>query len=419
MVRHARRAPRRRAGRDVTAAASPALATAVEVRDRVREARERGERLRLTGAAGWLDAGRPVPDATPLPLAALSGVVDYVPGDFTITVRAGTTLAELARITAAERQWVALDPFGAPNGTVGATVATASAGPLAHGFGPPRDNVLGLEVVTGRGEIVRAGGRVVKNVAGFDLVRLFTGSWGTLGAVTEVTLRTRALPEVDETWVVRPARRDSLEALPREIAHAPVAPWACELVNERLAATLGAGSAEALLVRLAGSDVAVAAQRAALARIGEVTAAPADVWERLRGAEPRDASVARISCRPSGLGGTWSELKEQAARVQGALLHATVGRGVVRCIFPTRDESALRPFMSHAGWPHFHMERMPARLWRAPATDASTSGGAAHAADADAAAERELVRYRLMRRTKDAFDPARIMNPGLLGKAIG
>jgi FAD/FMN-containing dehydrogenase len=417
MVRHTRRSPRRYTGRDVTAAASPALASATEVRDRVREARERGERLRLAGAAGWLGAGRPVPDATPLPLAALSGVVDYVPGDFTITVRAGTTLAELARITAAERQWVALDPFGAPSGTVGATVATASAGPLAHGFGPPRDNVLGLEVVTGRGEIVRAGGRVVKNVAGFDLVRLFTGSWGTLGAVTEVTLRTRALPEVDETWVVRPARRDSLDALLRAVAHAPVAPWACELVNALLAASLGAGSTEALLVRLAGSDAAVAAQRAALARLGEVTAAPADVWERLRAAEPRDASVARISGRPSDLGGRWGEVKELAGRVQGALLHATAARSVVRCIFPTRDESALRPFVSHASWPHYHIERMPDTLWRAPATDASTTGGAARATDA--AAERELVRYRLMRRTKAAFDPIGIMNPGILGETIG
>jgi glycolate oxidase FAD binding subunit len=86
--------------------------------------------------------------------------------------------------TPAERQWLALDAFGSPEGTLGATVATASAGPLAHAFGTPRDNVLGLEFVTGEGEVVRGGGRVVKNVAGFDLVRLLTGAWGTLGAIT-------------------------------------------------------------------------------------------------------------------------------------------------------------------------------------------------------------------------------------------
>ena len=101
-------------------------------------------------------------------------------GDLTLTARAGTTLANIARATAAEGQWLALDPHGSASGTLGATIATASAGPLAHAFGTPRDNVLGIEAVTGTGEIVRAGGRVVKNVAGFDLTRLFTGAWGTL-----------------------------------------------------------------------------------------------------------------------------------------------------------------------------------------------------------------------------------------------
>src|SRR5439155_9619738 len=102
------------------------------------------------------------------------GIVEYVPGDLTLTARAGTTLAEIRDATAAEQQWLALDPHGSDDGTIGATVATASAGPLATAFGTPRDLVLGVEFLTGGGALARGGGRVVKNVAGFDLVRLLT-----------------------------------------------------------------------------------------------------------------------------------------------------------------------------------------------------------------------------------------------------
>ena len=96
----------------------------------------------------------------------------------------------------AHDQWLALDPAG--DGTIGATVATCSYGPGATLFGTPRDAVLGMTVVLGTGEIVRPGGRVVKNVAGFDLTRLMVGAWGWLGVITEITLRVR--PRVADPW---------------------------------------------------------------------------------------------------------------------------------------------------------------------------------------------------------------------------
>ena len=136
-------------------------------------------------------------------LRELSGITEYVPGDLTLTARAGTTLGEIRDATAAHGQWLALDPYGADEGTIGATIATASAGPLSTFFGGPRDLVLGVEFVTGDGVVARGGGRVVKNVAGFDLTRLITGSWGTLGVVTEVTLRLHARPRGDETFALR------------------------------------------------------------------------------------------------------------------------------------------------------------------------------------------------------------------------
>src|SRR5262249_12974640 len=188
---------RKTAGRVTTLVSSPAEAIA----ERLRDAGAHDTRLRIAGAGTWLDAGRPVESSEQLSLAAHAGITEYTPGDLTLTARAGTTLREVHDAVAPHGQWLALDPFGADDGTIGATIATASAGPLATRFGTPRDLTLGLEFVSGRGAIVRGGGRVVKNVAGFDLTRLLTGSWGTLGVITEATVRLHARPETDVTLV--------------------------------------------------------------------------------------------------------------------------------------------------------------------------------------------------------------------------
>src|SRR5215207_1849086 len=171
-------------------------------RDRVLDAVQRGTPLRLAGRGTWLDAGRPVHATDTLSTRELSGITEYVPGDLTLTARAGTTLAEIRETTKANGQWLALDPPGSDEGTLGATIATGSAGALRTFFGAPRDLALGVEFVTGAAVVARGGGRVVKNVAGFDLTRLLTGSWGTLGVITEVTVRLHARPEADESMAV-------------------------------------------------------------------------------------------------------------------------------------------------------------------------------------------------------------------------
>ena len=390
----------------------------------VRDAAAAGTRLRLVGRGRWLDAGHPVRADGVLALAALDGVVDHVPGDLTLTARAGTPLAEIARVAAAERQFLALDPFGAADGTLGATVATASAGPLAHAFGTPRSNVLGVEFVTGTGEVVRAGGRVVKNVAGFDLVRLATGAWGTLGVLTEVSVRLRALPEVDVTVAVAlPAAAAAaagagahgavaaLDAWLARLRRAPLAAWALELVNGPLAEALRVADRPVLLARLAGNAPAVAAQRATLAALGEVTDLPADLWRRLAACEPPVAAVARLSARPTRLATLCAELFSPAARAFGLLAHASPSRGVVRFVLPgaqgfgmpsaapgrrpgaAGDAAAVDPP------PTCIVERLPAALWASVAAPWRTP----RAVDA------------LARGARRAFDPAGILNAGILG----
>lgn len=197
------------------------------ISDAVRGAAADHTALRIVGRGTWLDAGSPVSASAQLVLADDRGIVAYVPDDLTVTVRSGTTLRELDDALVTHGQWVALDPEGAPDVTVGATVATCSYGPAAAYFGTPRDQVLGMTVVLGTGEVIRVGGRVVKNVAGFDLTRLMIGAWGTLGVITEVTLRVRS----------RSMREDSVSHMRRQLplSHGYRVP---EIVHDRLSTAL-------------------------------------------------------------------------------------------------------------------------------------------------------------------------------------
>lgn len=234
--------------------------------------------LRIRGAGTWMHAGAPVTAAQELHLSAFSGVRAYTPGDLTISVGAATTLAELDAVTGAEGQWCPLLPWGDDRGTVGATLATATTGPFAGTLGRPRDLVLGLECVDGMGRVVRAGGRVVKNVAGFDLTRLMVGSWGTLGVITEVHLRLRARPTVDVTLLVDAASRDAMPAF----AQSTAAALAVIVPGERVTRALGHGGAGSWLVRLGGNSAQVTAARGALAGLGACRELDPSAWDVVR-----------------------------------------------------------------------------------------------------------------------------------------
>jgi glycolate oxidase FAD binding subunit len=371
--------------------------TSSDVRDAVRDATATRTPLRIVGGGTWLDAGRPVRATRTLPLSALTGVVHYEPGDFTLTARAGTTLAELANATLPHRQFLALDPYGAATGTLGATVATSASGPMAHAFGAPRDNVIGLEVITGDGAVVRCGGRVVKNVAGFDLTRLFTGSWGTLGVITEVSVRLRALPASDETLALGVDERpDALAALVRTLRSASIAPLAVELLSPALAARLSLPSTATLLVRLAGNATSIRAQRQVLQTLGDASEVAPEVWRAARSVEPGAAVVARLSSLPSRIASVWTQARETTAATAGAVLTASLGRGVLRCVLPHDARDAARELARCDASVIF--ERLPADLWSELAPSA--------AAD------------RLSRNVRDRFDPARVLNPGVLGEDV-
>lgn len=391
----------------VTESAPGSVARVVEA---VRDAQARREPLRIVGAGRWLDAGRLVRAETTLAIAPLCGITDYVPGDLTLTAGAGTAFSEIARATAAHDQWLTLDPFGDDEGTLGATVATGSYGPLATGFGTPRDIVLGAEFVTGTGAVVRAGGRVVKNVAGFDLVRLVTGAWGSLGALTEVTVRLRARPEVDETVAVAiGSGPQHLSALVSSLRARPFTPYAAEVVNATLAGRLGLEPRACVLVRLGGSADAVRAQRAALSELGDMRDVTGPLWPTLRGVEPPGSACLRLSRLPSRFADTWGDATRLTESFAGALIHGAPLRGVVRCVIPdvstARDGGrghvvvGIQERLARALTAPFDgtriFERAPATIWRAFAPTA--------------------VPDRLSQGIKAAYDPLCLLNPGILG----
>ncbi|HEX4681810.1 MAG TPA: FAD-binding protein [Gemmatimonadaceae bacterium] len=388
----------------MAAVTSTAAESTRAVADRVRDAAARGDALRITGRGTWLDAGRAARDvraADSLSLRDHAGIVEYVPGDLTLTVRAGTTLGEIRDATAAHNQWLAFDPHGSDDGTIGASVATASAGPLSSAFGLPRDLTLGVEFVTGAGAIVRGGGRVVKNVAGFDLTRLIVGSWGTLGVITEVALRLHARPEADETLGV-PLRDESRDAarVHQFLRRMPFTPYACELLNSTAARTVTGRSDALALFRLGGNPEAVRGQRASLAELGDVIELSSDVWTRLRSAEPADAIAFRMSQVPSKIDELWRAGMRVSAACAGSLIVGRPVRGSLRCIVPANPANVswlARHFADAAKSFTRVGERLPGELW-------SVVDGPS-AADA------------LSRSIKAKFDPNRVLNPGILGEA--
>jgi glycolate oxidase FAD binding subunit len=210
-----------------------------------------------------------------LSCARLNRILEHNPGDFTLTVEAGMPLHDLQRALAPHRQWLAVDdPWGSPAlgaGSIGGLVARGLAGGFRQRYLGVRDQLIGIRVLRADGVAARAGGKVVKNVAGYDLMRLFTGSWGSLGLITELTLRTLPVP---------PHRRALLAQGPLQVL-APLARWLLgssltpervDLWSSALAAAAGLEAQPLLLIGLA--SVAEESLQEQAAAIAERTALP-------------------------------------------------------------------------------------------------------------------------------------------------
>jgi glycolate oxidase FAD binding subunit len=371
-----------------------------------------------TAASVGMPAGRA---GLVIGLRRLGRLLDHEPGDLTATVEAGMTFGAFQAALGSRGQWLSLDPGDPERATVGGVLATNACGPRRHLYGTARDLLIGVTVVTAEGSIVKGGGKVVKNVAGYDLPKLFIGSYGTLGVIVEATVKLRPLPEREELVSVRFERLKDAGAAVKAVAASDLIPNAIELLDG--AAAAGAGVAAAaptpgcvLAVGFDGVREQVEWQRAELARLtgplGGRDPRPlaAAAWTRLtsaaRVAFSMPAAVMTLAVLPSQV----AEIMEQGAGVaRGRGLasawaaHAGVGvvRGALASDPAPKDPGALAAVlaewreMAHAGGGHANLESAPLAVksqisvWDDP--------GAAG---------------RIMERIKAQLDPRNILNPG-------
>jgi FAD/FMN-containing dehydrogenase len=329
---------------------------------------------------------------------ALDQVVSVSPADLVATVQAGAPLEALRRRLADEGMWLAIDPPGRPDRTVGSMVATATAGPIRQGFGTVRDHILGCTVATGDGRLVKAGGRVVKNVAGYDLTKLQVGGFGGFGIIADLHLRLRALPRADVTLVAHGAR-DALSSAARELIAASLQPGALELLSPALAAEAD----WVLAARFVGTDAAVQADVRRLGTESEVTWQPlapektAAFW----GLVARGSLGGPITLRLGVLGDGVDETLDLLAHdLDEGLVSAGPGAGVIRW---TGDgpPDRLRALRRAAA-----AREIPMTLERAPWPIRRALG--------HFGAYREGV-GQVVARLRDSFDPGKCLSVALEG----
>jgi glycolate oxidase FAD binding subunit len=219
------------------------------------------------GGGTQMSRGAPPRDgALVVSLRRLNRVIEHEPGDLTATAEAGITLDALQAALGARGQWVPLDPPAPGEATLGGVLAANAAGPRRHGYGTARDLVIGLRVVTAAGRLVRAGGKVVKNVAGYDLVKLYIGSHGTLGIIVDATLKLRPRPEAEGACWATFATLDAAASATALLAGSELGPVALTLLDGPAAAAIAraaglpAGTGPALLAAFDGLARTVAWQ---------------------------------------------------------------------------------------------------------------------------------------------------------------
>lgn len=326
-------------------------ATAAETASVVRLAADSGEAIVVAGKGARLAIGNP-PRRYDVALSTehMAAVEAYCPEDMTVTVQSGMTLGALNEFLGSSGQWLPLDPAATEQTTVGGLIAADACGPLRHSHGKIRDFLLGVEVVNGSGEIVRAGGRVVKNVAGYDVAKLLCGSFGTLGAITSATFKVRPRPAVDRIYVWRAASlHEAIERHPSLDRGGVLAAYV-EALNAAACESIGLECAAATVLGLSGSAAEVGQLEEALraASGGEARPVAADKSVGMARALRdfplpinEEAMVARVALRPSHLADALARVDVEA-RSRGLFLEvaAHAGVGVARCQILGRGDCA-------------------------------------------------------------------------------
>lgn len=382
--------------------------TMTELCASVRQANTDRYALYPFGGRTMLDqGGTPTRPGVALDLTALNDVIDYPARDMTITVQAGITVANLQAILAREGQHLPVDVSLPDRATLGGAVATNASGPRRFGFGTLRDYVIGISIVNDAGDVVKAGGRVVKNVAGYDLMKLFTGSFGTLGIVSQVTLKVPPQPEAFAIVRVACPAAGLKKALNEILPQTKTRPVAISVLNSLAAPTDFSGSDYVLAIAYEEQAKAVSWQIEQLRQelppswvlsIHEHSAART-VLATLRDWPLKHETTFKASVLPART--AWF-LQQASARVPNVKLLAHAGNGIVHGAFPeglplTTVQHALTDLLNLATAEQGNLivPRCPTAwkstlpVWGRPTAD-----------------------QRVMQAIKAKLDPRRCFNPG-------
>ena len=331
---------------------------------------------------GWVPQGNNGRPAIDFDTRGLNRILEHNAGDFTAVLEAGVSLAEAQAAFAKHGQMLAIDPpFGAGDGaTLGGVLATNDSGPLRHRYGAMRDLVIGVTVVLSDGTTAKSGGQVIKNVAGYDLAKLFTGSYGTLGLIARIAVRLHPKPASTATVLARSNDPDRITAAAVALSKLP-------LEADSLDVSWSNGSGE-LLLRFAGS-VAKERAHAAASRVAlegvQIVLDDEEIWSRQR-ARQRGNLVVKVSGRPTDLANVI-----RAADKLGGTVVSRAGLGL--------------------SWIELDHERKVAPLRAALAPRACTVLDGADRS-AEPWPDIEPGALALMRRVKERFDPAGAFRPG-------
>ena len=302
-----------------------------EVADALRDASTRRHSLLIRGAGTKLDWGRPPGrvDAV-LDMRRLNRILAHQHGDLTGTFEAGLSLREANEALAAHGQWLPIDPAFPDRATIGGLIATNDSGALRHHYGTPRDLVIGVQIAITDGTLAKAGGQVVKNVAGYDLGRLMSGSFGSLAAIVSASFKLSPLPKTYKTLVAKADGNEALGQLVRQVMASQLEPFVFEVE---------AGPDRAsLIIRFASVPAVVDAQVSQTRALITAAGGRVDVleddaekafWRDLQ-ARPWAGSgaVVRASWLPGNLAAVLGELRAGQTSVS-VVGRAAVGAGLI------------------------------------------------------------------------------------------
>jgi glycolate oxidase FAD binding subunit len=416
-----------------------------EAAELLRGAAADGRPVRFRGGGTKLGWGRLVPEPDlELCTGGLDRVLEHNAGDFTAVLQAGVPLAVAQAAFASAGQMLALDPPLSPWGgagddaaldaadggaTIGGIVATNDSGPLRHRYGGVRDLVVGVTVILSDGTIAHAGGKVIKNVAGYDLGKLFAGAFGTLGLIAEVVVRLHPRPARTATVVARSPDPARLAAAAAALAHAPLEADCLDLwwdaapvevtttetsIGLRTGPDTGAG---AVLVRFGSADPLPRAEEAValLSRVGDLSVEieddDASCWEAQRAAQRSDV-VVKVSALPAALPAAIA-----ATQALNGTLVARAGLGLAWIELPgflpadaPGADNADEPVRRNAAEVAAAVEELRRRLAPTPCVVLDAPSEVRAMLDPWGG---ETGPVALMRKVKERFDPAGVCAPGL------